>query len=395
MAASNGATRRRVPHVAVLIETSRGYGRGLLEGVARYNREHGPWSMFFEPHGLDDPPPKWLRTWKGDGILARINDARMARLVAATGLPVVDVRGRLIDLGLPFIGIDNAEVARLAVAHFLERGFVHFAFCGVARGEYFPMDQRRDCFSRLTEAAGYCCHQFEPRRGSPWEREQERLADWLRQLPKPVAVMACNDDQGNQTLDACRRAGVSVPAEVALVGVDNDTVLCDMADPPMTSIDVNPERIGYEAAAWLDRLMRGPARRPPPAFIELPPRGIVTRQSSDVLAIADQWVAEAVRFIREHACEGITVEAVLEHVPMSLRALERRFKAIVHRTPKREILRVQLDQARRLLSASHLPINVIAQRCGFATYKYFGDVFFRELGVRPGAYRKQCQRSFG
>src|SRR5262249_39881187 len=117
--------------------------------------------------------------------------------------------------------------------------------------------------------------------------------------------------------------------------------------------------------------------------------------SSDVLAIADRGVAAAVRFIREHACEGITVEAVLEHVPMSLRALERRFKAVVHRTPKREILRVQLDQARRLLCDSHLPMNVIAQRCGFTSYTYFGDVFSRELGVRPGAYRKQYQRSFG
>jgi LacI family transcriptional regulator len=397
MATRNGAAggRGRVPHVAVLIETSRGYGRGLLEGVARYNREHGPWSMFFEPHGLDDPPPKWLRTWEGDGILARINDVRMARLVAAAGLPAVDVRGRLTGLGLPFIGIDNAAVARLAVAHFRERGFVHFAFCGQARGEYFPMDQRRDCFSRLAEAAGHRCHHFAPRRGSPWEREQERLADWLRRLPKPVGVMACNDDMGNQALDACRRAGVGVPAEVALVGVDNDTVLCDMADPPMTSIDVHPERIGYEAAALLDRLMRRPARRPPPAFVELPPRGIVTRRSSDVLAVADPGVAAAVRFIREHACEGITVAAVLEQVPMSQRALERRFKAVVHRTPKREILRVQLDQARRLLCESHLPMNVVAQRCGFTSYKYFGDVFFRELGVRPGAYRKQCQRSFG
>jgi LacI family transcriptional regulator len=380
--------------VAVLIEASRGYGRGLLEGVARYNREHGPWSMFFEPHGLDDPPPKWLPTWQGDGILARINDHRMAQVVRATGLPIVDVRGRLTDLGLPFIGVNNAEVARLAVEHFLERGFLHFGFCGLARGEHPHMDQRRDFFNRLVEAAGYHCHHFEPRPGSSWEREQERLADWLQQLPKPVGVMTCNDDLGNQTLDACRRAGVPVPTEVALVGVDNDTVLCDMADPPMTSIDVNPERIGYEAAALLDRLMRHPPGRTPPAFIELPPRRITIRQSSDVLAIADHEVAAAVRFIREHACAGITVQAVLEHIPMSLSVLERRFKAIVHRTPKREILRVQLDQARRLLCESHLPINVVAQRCGFATYKYFGDVFFRELGMRPGAYRKQYQHFF-
>src|SRR5262245_16517046 len=291
--------RRRLPHVAVLIETSRGYGRGLLEGVARYNRQHGPWSMFFEPHGLDDPPPQWLRTWKGDGILARINDQRMAEVVRATGLPVVDVRGRLADLGLPFIGVNNREVARLAVEHLLGCGFRHFGFCGLARGEHPHMDQRRDCFAQRVEAAGCHCHPFEPRPGTPWEEEQEQIADWLKRLPKPAGVMACNDDRGHQTLDACRRAGVPVPTEVALVGVDNDAVLCDLADPPLSSIDVHPGLIGYEAAALLDRLMRRPVRGAP-AFVELPPRGIVVRQSSDVLAVADRQVAAAVRFIREH-----------------------------------------------------------------------------------------------
>jgi LacI family transcriptional regulator len=158
-------------------------------------------------------------------------------------------------------------------------------------------------------------------------------------------------------------------------------------------VDVNPERVGYEAAALLDRLMRRPNRQAEPAFIELPPRGIVVRRSSDVLAIADPEVAAAVRFIREHACEGIAVGAVLERLSVSRSVLERRFKAALGRTPKREILRVRLEQARRLLSESHLPLDAIARRCGFATYKYFGDAFRRELGLRPGAYRKQHQRS--
>jgi LacI family transcriptional regulator len=384
--------KRRIPHVAVLIETSRGYGRGLLEGVARYNREHGPWSMFFEPHGLNDPPPKWLNTWEGDGILARINDHRMAGVVMATGLPVVDVRGRLTDLGLPFLGVDNREIARLAVEHLLARGFRHFGFCGLARGEHHHMDQRRDFFHRFVAAAGYDCHHFEPQRGRPWEEEQEQIADWLVRLPKPAGVMTCNDDRGHQTLDACRRAGVPVPTKVALVGVDNDAVLCNMADPPMTSVDVNSGQVGYEAAALLNRLMHQPGSRRKPAFIELPPRGLVVRQSSDVLAIADPEVAAAVRFIRAHACEGLTVAAVSAHVAVSQSVLERRFKAILHRTPKREILQVQLDLARRLLCESHLPMAVIAERSGFATYKYFGDVFVRELGLRPGAYRRQHQR---
>jgi LacI family transcriptional regulator len=387
---------RRAPHVAVLIETSRGYGRGLLEGVARYNRQHGPWSMFFEPHGLNDPPPKWLSTWKGDGILARVHNRHMARVVLATGLPVVDLSGRIKDLGLPFIGVNNREVARLAVDHLLGRGFRHFGFCGLARGEHPHMDQRRQFFHQLLEAAGQACHHFEPRpdrrHRAVWEEGQEQIADWLVRLPKPVGVMTCNDDWGHRALDACRRAAVPVPTEVALISVDNDTVLCDMADPPMTSIDVHSEQVGYEAAGLLDRLMRQPAGGTPPACAEVPPRGVVTRQSSDVLAIADPEVAAAVRFIHERACAGITVQAVLDHLALSRTVLERRFKAALHRTPKAEILRVRLEQARRLLAESHLPMDVIARRCGFATYKYFGDVFARELGTRPGAYRKLQQR---
>jgi LacI family transcriptional regulator len=317
-------------------------------------------------------------------------------VVLATGLPVVDMSGRLTDLGLPFIGVNNREVARLAVEHLLGRGFRHFGFCGLARGEHAHMDQRRDFFHQLVKAAGHACHHFEPRpdrrHRAAWEEEQGRIADWLVGLPKPVGVMTCNDDRGHQTLDACRRAGVPVPTEVALVSVDNDSVLCNMADPPMTSIDVNPEQIGYEAAALLDRLMRRPARRAEPAFLELAPRGIMARQSSDVLAIADPEVAAAVRFIHGRACAGITVGAVLDHLALSRSVLERRFKAALHRTPKAEILRVRLEQARRLLCESHLPLDVIARRCGFGTYKYFGDVFARELGIRPGAYRKRHQR---
>jgi LacI family transcriptional regulator len=287
-------------------------------------------------------------------------------------------------------------VARLAFGHLVDRGLRHFGFCGLALGEYLYMDQRRDAFRRLVEQAGYVCHTFEPRpsrrRNLDWEAEQEQIAAWLARLPRPVGVMTCNDDRGRQVLDACRRAGVLVPDEVAVVGVDNDAILCGLADPPMTSIDVNPEQIGYEATALLDRLMRRGATRSHPPFLEIPPRGIVARQSSDMLAVADGEVATALRFIREHACRGIGVDDVLRHVGLSRSVLERRFKAVLRRTPKAEILRVQLERARQLLSEPFLPLEVIAERSGFGSCKYFGDAFFREIGIRPGAYRQRFQR---
>jgi LacI family transcriptional regulator len=386
------------PHVAVLIETSRGYGRGLLEGVARYHHQHGPWSLYFEPHGLDDPPPTWLSSWKGHGILARIDNRRLARAVLATGLPAVDLRGRLHGLELPFIGVRNEEVGRLAFQHLADRGLRHFGFCGLPPGVYRYMDQRRDFFCRQVEAAGYPCHVFDAlggRRRPTWEEEQERLVAWVLGLPRPIGVMTCNDDRGHQVLDACRRAGVAVPEEVAVIGVDNDPILCSLADPPMSSIDVNAVRIGYEAMALLDRLMQQPQRPQPDPQVEIAPRGVVTRQSSDVLAVDDPEVAAAVRFIRANGCRGIGVEDVLRKVPLSRSALERRFKLILRRTPKEEILRVQLDRAKQLLGESDLSLETIAASCGFSSCKYFGDAFFRELGVRPGTYRRRLRQGDG
>jgi LacI family transcriptional regulator len=382
---------RPVPHVAVLIETSRAYGRGLLEGMARYVRERGPWSIYFRPHGLGEPPPPWLRGWKGDGILARIDDRRMARAVLATGLPAVDLRGRLPDLGLPRVGVDNRALARMALEHLRERGFRHFAFCGLPRGEHPHMDQRCDDFTRLVREAGCPCAVFPPprHRGRSWEQEQQQLAGWLRGLPRPVGIMACNDDRGQQLLDACRRAGVLVPDEAAVISVENDPLLCGLATPPLTSIDVNPQQVGYEAAALLERLMAG--RRLPAQGIFLDLCRVVTRQSTDVLALQDPELVKAVRLIRERACEGIGVEDVLAGVCLSRSVLERRFKQVLGRTPKAAILAVQLERARQLLAETDLPLADVARRCGFRSEKYFGDIFHIKTGVRPGAYRRRAR----
>lgn len=388
---------KTIPHVAILIETSRAYGRGLLEGVARYVRERGPWSIYFRPHGLGEPPPTWLRTWKGHGILARIDDRRMARVVLASGLPAVDLRGRLPGLGLARVGVDNRTLARLAFEHLQERGFRHFGFCGLPRGEHRHMDQRCDDFKRLVEEAGFACDVFAPRRlrhTMSWEREQQQLAAWLHRLPRPVGIMTCNDDRGQQLLDACRRAGVLVPDQVAIISVENDPVVCNLATPPLTSIDVNPQRVGYEAAALLDQLMAGKKPRRQRIFLDF--CRIVTRQSTDVLAINDPELVEAVRFIREHACDGISVTDVLAQVPLSRSVLERRFKHVLGRTPKAQILAVQIERAKERLNETELPLAEIARRCGFAGEKYFGDIFFHKVGVRPGAYRRRAHaRSIG
>ena len=381
---------RRVRHVAVLIESSREYGRGVIQGVARYSREQGNWVLYFEPRGLEAPPP-WLHDWHGDGIITRLPQGDMARAVAAKGLPVVELLSTSRESGLPMVGDDNDQIARLALEHFWERGFRHFAYCDVTPAVNRFMALRGEVFRRQAEAAGSSCAVFSVQSThwavADWEREEEEIVAWLPALPKPVGILACYDERGFQVLNACRRAGLRVPEEVAVLGISNDAALCEMSIPPLSSVDLDARRIGYVAAACLNRMMRG--GRAPRAPISLAPRGVVARRSTDVLATGDADLAEVLAFIRAHACEGIGVRDVLGHVAISQRVLERKFRSLLGRTPKAELLRVQIARARDLLADSELPLKEVARRCGFRGEKYFSDAFHRLCGIRPGGYRQQ------
>jgi LacI family transcriptional regulator len=382
----------KIPHVALLIETSREYARGLLRGVARYHQEHGPWSIFFEPHGLDEPPPTWLKSWRGDGILVRIDNRRMADAILRTRIPAVDVRGAFHNLGLPFIGVDNRPVSQLAFEHLLDCGLRHFAFCGTPRGENPNQDLRCDIFCELAKQSGGDCHVHlgEGRRGQTgdWEERQQQIAKWLLGLPKPVGIMTCHDDRGHQVLEACRRAELSVPDEVAVIGVDNDPFLCNLCTPPLTSIDINPERIGYEAASQLAAMMNG-GKPPAEPMLFGPPRGVAPRQSTNMLAIDDVEVATAIRFVRENAVKGITVSDVIARAIRSPSTLERRVKRLLGRSIKAEMTRVKLSRARLLLCETDLSVAKIALRSGFSEPRYFCEVFRKKEGMTATAYRQR------
>jgi LacI family transcriptional regulator len=361
-------------HVALLIETSGSYGRGLLRGVSKYNRERGGWSTYFHPHGLGDPPPPWMKNWHGDGILARIDTPEIAQLLLKSGVPVVNLRGTVAELPFPYVGPDHDQIAKLAAEHLMERG----------------LDERGVTFAEAVRQSGGNCEVFPadcPVDEDNWEMEQERLAKWINSLPKPVGVMACNDERGLQVLDACRRCGATVPDEVAVIGADNDEHLCDLSIPPLTSVDVNAENIGYTAAALLDQMMQG--IKPPELAQRLIPRGIFTRLSTDTVASDDEEVNRALRYIRENSCAGLRVVDVLAYMGMSRASLQQRLKRIIGRTIHEEIERVRLARVKKLLISPEMTIKQVARATGFSSVQYMTRVFRAALAETPARYRSR------
>jgi LacI family transcriptional regulator len=376
------ATSRRRPKVALLVETSNAYGRGLLQGIVSYIREHEPWSFYLIELGRGDDPPSWIARWDGDGIIARIESKAIAKAVLRSGRPVVDVSAGRHIRTIPWVETDDQAIARLAADHFLQRGFRHFAYCGDDRFHWSRW--RSDHFNRLLKEAGYPCHTFAPasRRA---DRQVAAIARWLVSLPKPVGVFACYDIRGQQVLDACRNAGLVVPDEVAALGVDNDELLCELSSPALSSVIPDTHRTGYEAAALLARMMRG--ERLGTIEVRIEPLGVQRRVSTDVLSIDDPHVVQAVRYIREHACAPINVQDVLRIVPLSRKVLEARFRKLVNHTMHDEILRVRLNRVKELLAETDLKLSDIASRTGFEHTEYLSVVFKRETGSTPGSYR--------
>ncbi|HTH48800.1 MAG TPA: DNA-binding transcriptional regulator [Candidatus Limnocylindria bacterium] len=381
----------RPPKVTLLVETSNAYARELLHGVRAWLREHGPWSIWLAEAGRGATPPSWLRDWKGDGIIARIETPAIARAVAATKLPIVDVSAARQLPDVPWLETDDRAIARAAADHLRERGFQSFGYCGDARFNWSRW--RGEAFAAQVAEHGQSlrCAAFVERAhrrgaGPPdGEVEAVALAKWVRSLPKPVGIFAGYDIRGVQVLEACRRLGLAVPDEVAVVGVDNDELLCDLADPPLSSVIPDVRRTGYEAAALLARLMRGDKIRGEGRLFA--PLGVATRQSTDVVAVEDKNISAAVRYIREHACDGISVADVLKVAPLSRRVLETRFQKLLGRSPHAQILGVKLERVKRLLGETDLPLSAIAERTGFAHVEYLSVAFKRNVGVTASEYR--------
>jgi len=377
----------KIPKVILLIESSRESGRAMLRGIASYAYHHGPWSFYWEPAGLEKARRK-LGALEADGIIARDVDVAPTEKVLTRRLPGVVIGHRHTEVpGKANVVTDSTAIAGMAAAHLLGCGFRHFGFCGYRNTSWSAA--RRDVFALKIRQAGFEAriHEVLPDKiAQPEKKVRESIVRWLRSAPRPIGLMACNDDLGKEVVEACRQAGLGVPDDVAIIGADNDEVVCGLSNPPLSSVAINFERAGYEAAGVLDRLMRG-ARRVP-ARIMVRASHVVPRQSTDILAVEDAGLAKALRFIRDHARSGATVAEAARAAGLSRRVLEKRFREYLKHSALEEIRQVRTDQIARMLVETELPVSQIAETLGFEDVQHVARYFRAGKGLSPLAYRK-------
>ncbi len=375
------------PNVLLIVETAMAFGRGVLEGISRYLLQNPPWQVQLDLRELLVTPPAWLNRWEGDGIITRSTTPEMAELILHRGIPTVNLTDIYGDQGIPAIWNDHQAIGQMAAEHLIQRGLNHFAFCGFS--DHHWSTERRIGFASAIATRGTEIHHHssdwaQARRGG-WEKQHAKIVEWLIGLPKPIGIMACNDFRGQHVLEACHAAKISVPDQVAVIGVDNDEVICDFCQPPLTSVIPAAERIGFEAASMLGKLMRGEKLEQTKLLIQ--PLGIAARHSTDVMAIEDADVVSALQLIRDRACLGLTVADILDAIPIARSSLERRFRKAVGRSPQAEIRDAQLKRAKQLLCETDLSLAQVASLTGFKHSEYFSVVFKREVGQTPGQFR--------
>lgn len=388
----------KAPLVAVILDAARPYDRLIIGGVAQYVKEHTRWSLYVEEDPLQKLPD--LGRWHGQGIIANFDDRRVADAIRGLSMPIVGVGGGYgwhePASQIPYIYTDNAAIGRLGAEHLLGCGFEQLAFYGYPRTTTSGWsEERAAAFAAACATVGRPCAVFTGRHGTArrWEELQRDLAAWILRLPRPLGLMACNDVRARHVLEACRSLGLRVPHDVAVLGVDNDEMICELTDPPLSSVDQSSRRIGYEAAAMLDRLMQGglpPRQTPagvPVAPTIIPPIGVVARASTDTMATTDEAVLKALETLRANPCRKPDIAGIADSVCVSRSTLENRFRAAVGRSIHEEFIRLRLAGVRRLIADTDLPLKAIAIRSGFPSVQYMTTFLHRHTGLTPARLR--------
>lgn len=388
-------TLNRMPQVAVLLPTSFKVSRDMRRGILQYVRRNGPWGLHLIEGRQGEQKLIRMKDWGCTGIFGRLYTPELVEAASRAKVPqvLIDPEEHFQSKSHPLyrhsiVRSDTAAVGRLAADYFLERKFIHYAYVGEVRDLCWSV-QRGEAFAETVRAAGFDCRIYGPLTDAEKEDaglERTRLCAWLRNLPKPVALLAAMDNRGRQVMDACAWAGLAVPRDIAVLGVDNDDDLCENTMPPMSSILLDAERASYDAAKHLDDLMRGVARKR--KIITYGPAQVVSRRSTETTQISDIVVLQALEFIAVNACSGIGVPDVVRHVRASRRLAEQRFRQQLGRTILDEIRRVRLERVCTLLRETNLPISDITHSCGFESESHLGCVFRQHFGSTMRDYRK-------
>lgn len=388
--------------IVLLIENSRESGREFMRGVAKYARHHRPWTFHFETPfhykaatyklhrwaGIRKRTMSELKAWGATGIIAR--DCVDMDEIISLDLPTILFRAIDTELrkGFPYVITDSEAIGRLAAEHFLDRGFRNFAYFGF--NNIPSSNERGKTFSKKIDQAGFQVHLYEEsqsRSQRSLEKEQMAIGNWLRGLVKPVGLMVCNDHCARDLIEISMNMGIRVPEEVAILGVDNDELECELMDPSLSSVALNCERAGYEAAELLDKMMHGTEVEEKVVLVQA--KYVVPRRSTEIEAVQNKDVADALRYIRDHAHTPIQVQDVAYSVALSVRALEKKFRLELDRTIFDQIQNTRMEEARRMLIETNLQISEIALSLGYSGAEKLSRSFRKEMGMTPLKFRRR------
>lgn len=359
------------------------YMNSIRRGALAYGRAAGPWLVHNEPLLASMAV---VRAWRPAGVLCFASGASADEGVLALGRPMVTVSASRVP-GVPAVRPDNHAVGRLQAQHLIERGFADLCFFASGGA---AAQQRQAGFVEAAEAAGV---RFEADTPFPdawptgWEASDQGIGRWLAGKPKPLGLVCADDDRGLAVSEAAINARIPIPEQVAVIGANDDPDTCEVCYPPLSSVDLNLEKVGYEAARVLDQLMQGRPAESDETLIA--PAGVVARRSTDTIALDDPLVVRALRLIRERADRPTSVEDVLDAVGVSRRLLEKRFRTAVGHTPLKQIQRVHIDRARELLRLTDLPMPDIARASGYTSATAMSVMFRKHTGEPPTAYRRR------
>ena len=388
------------PKIGLIVEITREFGRGLCRGVSELARESGT----FNPFLIDTPKLKdsdQLREY--DGFIARVMNDRIAQILARAKKPVVDVYYDRPRDGFAIVKTRHSRIGTLAAEHFIERKFKNFAYCGFAGGRFSAYCKA--AFVRALSKHGAKCNSYTPSDKVRYDfntqvliNEQLRPAPdasavwkWLKRLVKPVAVFCPNDLRAWQLLQICKQHDVNVPREVAILGLDNDILVCGLANPMISSIDPDTEAIGRCAARTLLELIDNPSLAQKSIVRQVDPVGVVERASTEVYPLEPPWLSDALVFISRHISDNLTASDVYKYVGLSHTQIDKIFRARLGTSVQNEIADMRLEKAQRLLLSTRRPLTEIAPLCGFSTPQYLIKSFTRKFNCPPATWRSNQQ----